>query len=615
MSADLFAEFSNPPPSSSPSAQPSRLYGDQHQPQAQNPSRPVDPFAFAAPQEVNSTLKPVPAWSTFQSSSNGMSGWTQNFPQSQPAANTPERAGGHDAGDDDDDDDGWGDFEAAEQTTTPPTFSAASSQVPAPISTIPGWNSHSFVSNPQPSPVKEVMTNDLITYDPMEDQFTQELDSKSLQRENKRKRSDVKATPSDPNVLFDADDFELHDGGEDDDELDDFGDFEDVDPQFNSQAGPTVVSSTSSAFDLLGLDDPPIHFCKDSVTNEIQRASTGPFSLGTMHTATKSPSVLAPISSHPSQFSPSIAFNQPPTTFKSESTAKVPGFVTTAKKDPTTTSTSFEAKAEDDEWEAWDDLSGSNGHSSTTPASNKADVPNNTEQKWDWDEGEEESCFASVKVNDDDNSPPPINVPPPAILLSTFPELFSSGDFLFKPLSGQTTTIKQQVLANPRTVNFLSGYILIATTAARIIAGRKHRWHRDKILAKSMSISAAGSKGMKLAGVDKTQSAREDREAADVVAAWKEYVGRLRSAVAAANSAVKANLKVPELTESPQIQKAKMVPTAAKPCIICGLKRDERVARVDYDVEDSFGEWWVDHWGHRACKNFWTRHEEKLRQR
>ncbi|KAJ3502922.1 hypothetical protein NM208_g16619 [Fusarium decemcellulare] len=33
-----------------------------------------------------------------------------------------------------------------------------------------------------------------------------------------------------------------------------------------------------------------------------------------------------------------------------------------------------------------------------------------------------------------------------------------------------------------------------------------------------------------------------------------------------------------------------MVPTAPKACIICGLKREERVAKVDYEVEDSFGE-------------------------
>uniref|UniRef100_A0A8H7TMC3 PARP-type domain-containing protein n=2 Tax=Clonostachys TaxID=110564 RepID=A0A8H7TMC3_BIOOC len=130
-----------------------------------------------------------------------------------------------------------------------------------------------------------------------------------------------------------------------------------------------------------------------------------------------------------------------------------------------------------------------------------------------------------------------------------------------------------------------------------------------------MSISAAGSKGMKLAGVDKTQAVREDREAADIAGAWRDLVGRVRSAVAAANGEGLASLKVPELSDTLQVQTAKFVPTGTSPCIICGLKREERVNKVDHDVEDSFGEWWVDHWGHRACKNFWVEHEKMLRQR
>jgi len=133
-----------------------------------------------------------------------------------------------------------------------------------------------------------------------------------------------------------------------------------------------------------------------------------------------------------------------------------------------------------------------------------------------------------------------------------------------------------------------------------------------------MSISAAGSKGMKLAGVDKAQIARESREAGDVVDLWKEHVGRLRSAVAAANSGISdatSQLRVPELAENMHVTTAKDVPTAAKACIICGLKREERVAKVDHNVEDSFGEWWSDHWGHVECKRFWLQHETALRQR
>ncbi|KAM0334267.1 hypothetical protein ACHAQA_001289 [Verticillium albo-atrum] len=216
-----------------------------------------------------------------------------------------------------------------------------------------------------------------------------------------------------------------------------------------------------------------------------------------------------------------------------------------------------------------------------------------------------------------DDAPPPTNIPPPSVLLSIFPELLSlANTSLFKPIASQPTSIKDRIASDPGTITFLQGYLVLAAVAARIIAGRKLRWHRDKFLAQGMAISAAGAKGMKLAGVDRAQTAREDREAADVVAVWKEHVGRLRSAVAAAKAAPGGQqLRVPEVAENMAVTTAKMVPTAPKACVVCGLKRDERVGKVDFDVEDSFGEWWVEHWGHRACKNFWTEHEKQLRQR
>ncbi|EMR65409.1 putative serine threonine-protein kinase ppk6 protein [Eutypa lata UCREL1] len=214
---------------------------------------------------------------------------------------------------------------------------------------------------------------------------------------------------------------------------------------------------------------------------------------------------------------------------------------------------------------------------------------------------------------------PPTNIPPPSILLSIFPELFSKANqSLYQPVSGQSFSIKKRILSDPKTIEFLKGYLVLTTVTARVIAGRRLRWHRDKFLSQRMSISTAGSKGMKLASVDKAETAREDREATDVVAAWNEQVGRLRSAVAAANSSLKTSadhLKIPDIKETMQVQTAKVVPTAPKACLICGLKRDERIAKVDYEVEDSFGEWWADHWGHASCKRFWLQHETALRQR
>jgi len=130
--------------------------------------------------------------------------------------------------------------------------------------------------------------------------------------------------------------------------------------------------------------------------------------------------------------------------------------------------------------------------------------------------------------------------------------------------------------------------------------------------------AASGKGGMKLAGVDKAEATREDREAADVVRVWREQLGRLRSAIAVANSSIKdtsAHLVIPEINEAMHVKTQEGSLTAPKPCIVCGLKREERISKVDVQVEDSFGEWWVEHWGHRACRNFWLEHESKLRHR
>ena len=123
---------------------------------------------------------------------------------------------------------------------------------------------------------------------------------------------------------------------------------------------------------------------------------------------------------------------------------------------------------------------------------------------------------------------------------------------------------------------------------------------------------------MKLTGVDKAEITRENREVADVVRIWREQLGRLRSAITVANSSIReasAHLVIPEIHESLQVKTQEGGLTTPKQCIICGLKREERVIKVDFEVEDSFGEWWVEHWGHRACRNFWQEHESKLRHR
>lgn len=233
---------------------------------------------------------------------------------------------------------------------------------------------------------------------------------------------------------------------------------------------------------------------------------------------------------------------------------------------------------------------------------------------WGWDAAD--GVIATPPVTE----APPSNIPPPSIILTLFPALFDlPQSTLFKATANQPFSLKNRILSDPSTVDFLRAYLLIATVAARILAGRKFRWKRDTVLSQAMKIgpSAAGGKGgMKLAGIDKSEVAREDREAAEVLRVWKEQLGRLRSAVAVANTSLRdasVHLVIPEIAVAMHVKAQEGALTAPKQCLICGLKREERIAKVDVVVEDSFGEWWVEHWGHRACRNFWQEHEILLR--
>jgi len=129
---------------------------------------------------------------------------------------------------------------------------------------------------------------------------------------------------------------------------------------------------------------------------------------------------------------------------------------------------------------------------------------------------------------------------------------------------------------------------------------------------------------MKLAGVDRSETAKEDREVLDALRLWKAQIGRLRSAVAAASSITpdgESRLPaVPEISEQTvPVRSVKAVEggvTAPHACALCGLRREERVARVDVEVDDSFGEWWVEGMSmHLLCRKFWEEHRGKLRSR
>ena len=125
---------------------------------------------------------------------------------------------------------------------------------------------------------------------------------------------------------------------------------------------------------------------------------------------------------------------------------------------------------------------------------------------------------------------------------------------------------------------------------------------------------------MKLAGVDGAERRREDQEAAEALQVWKQAAGPLRATVAAVNGRLPEGerLRIPDVADGLRIRQGKPsegTVTAARCCFLCGIRREERVEKVDVEVEDSFGEWWVEHWGHVDCVAFWENHKDFLRQR
>jgi hypothetical protein len=217
----------------------------------------------------------------------------------------------------------------------------------------------------------------------------------------------------------------------------------------------------------------------------------------------------------------------------------------------------------------------------------------------------------------------PSNIPPPSVLLSIFaPVLTSLAHQFLHPLSTLPTSQKSHFLSATETKSFLASYIILTHVLGHILAGRKSRWKRDKHLAQSMSIGPAtsgrGGGGMKLAGLDKSEAGREDTEVQVVLSVWREQAGRLKTAVTGA-SMHGSKLTVPELGDALPVRVAKGSEgaiTSTQACALCGLKREERVAKVDVAVEDSFGEFWVEGTNmHRSCLRFWELFKTRLMSR
>ncbi|KAF2125799.1 hypothetical protein P153DRAFT_299574 [Dothidotthia symphoricarpi CBS 119687] len=379
--------------------------------------------------------------------------------------------------------------------------------------------------------------------------------------------------PTDSSVLFDAE--------EDLDDDDDFGDFEGTE----SKPTPTLPTGGSSALvDLLG--DTNVLPIKPSVASK----------RGGGHADRKVKPAFTAQKSSASGFG--IVSNPKPSSLGS-TIQKV-----------------------DDSWDTFDDWEASIPTRPVPHAQDKARATKSTTISTS-------SAAPAPVLSPTSNDPqpgelPPTNVPPPGVLLTLFSPLFAEAqDKLFKPMAAQTLPMRNKLLAEPATIKFLQGYLMLASVAAHIIAGRKLRWKRDQHLSQGMRIGPASSRatsGMKLTGIDKGENLKEEREASDVVRIWKDQVGRLRHVVSGANQ-IKAGVlrPVPDLQETMPVKALKQseggIP-ARQPCMLCGLKREERVTLADMEIEDSFGEWWIDQVNmHRGCRNLWNEHKDKLRQR
>lgn len=425
----------------------------------------------------------------------------------------------------------------------------------------------------------------------------------------------------DPNVLFDADD-----PSEDEPEEDDFGEFE------NAPAPPTAQD-----MDIFSNDVDAVAATLEKLSMPVlprQKApeERNPFAdCGSSHTPNTNSSNSSRV------VTPWPVYGEQKSEVRAQKTApRRPPPTQMNWDDPISKPVATTVDAADaaaDPWAWGEDSSTPNvlPKPQSKPASKSAPKPVCTpvptpiaeapvtekqDDSWGWDALDDDSAPSKPVIQNDS---PPTNVPPPTVLLAFFPDVLTSvQSILFSP------GLKQKIQSNPSLLTILKSYLFTSIVSAHVLSGRKLRWKRDKILSQSMSIGQAGARGksgMKLMGVDKAEAAREDREAEIFVRWWKDQVGRLRSAVAVANLTIMdhgEHLSVPEIGEVMPVRTATLdegALTAPKCCFLCGLKREERVARIDAKVEDSFSEWWVDHWGHSACRDFWIAQSDNLKHR
>lgn len=268
----------------------------------------------------------------------------------------------------------------------------------------------------------------------------------------------------------------------------------------------------------------------------------------------------------------------------------------------------------DDSFEEWADfIDGPPSESSSTqPPKSTIATPKRISNKQPPVQTERDTSQTFRKVNQEHvpaSQVRPTNIPPPSVLLELFPQLLEQ-------LRQEATQTKKNMQQKEPLEEAASTILCTLKTAARVIAGRTLRWKRDAILSQSMRIGPARSGkpgGMKLSTVNKNEDIKEQQQAVDVITIWRDRSALFSSVVQAAGKR-----PVPVVAENARAMTASAAQGAIKAshaCALCGLKRDERLPKVDEGVEDSFGEWWTDHWGHTDCRDFWGRNMKLLGQR
>ncbi|KAJ5735408.1 uncharacterized protein N7483_000533 [Penicillium malachiteum] len=202
----------------------------------------------------------------------------------------------------------------------------------------------------------------------------------------------------------------------------------------------------------------------------------------------------------------------------------------------------------------------------------------------------------------------PTNIPPPSVLLSLLVEILSN----LQKEALQSRASEQE--SREETATRIQ---ITLSTAARIIAGRSLRWKRDSILSQSMRIGPAGkSGGMKLSTVNKHEDVKESQDAVEVLSLWRERAALFNSVVQGVGQKPVPVVGDPAALKVVVAKVEDGAIKASHACALCALRRDERVLRIDEGVvNDSFGEWWTEHWGHTGCRVFWERYKELLVQR